>query len=86
MNYDEILKTIISRCVAYEIDIQLINNDTDLVSEFGFSSVNIVQLVVEIENTFKIEISDEDMQIEKLSNYGLLISIIRETCDKLYSQ
>lgn len=74
-NFEEKLKQTIASC-KQEIDIRKINIDTDLIKDFGFDSVDIVQLVVEIESAFDIEIDDEDLSPENLTSYINLTSII----------
>ena len=73
--YEEELKEIIiscSECVTYEE----INEETDLVEDFGFSSINIIELVVRIEEKFDIEIDDIFLTEEKLTKYKNLLEII----------
>jgi acyl carrier protein len=73
--FEEKLKEVISIC-CNDINIENINEDTDLVNDCNFTSINIVQLVVELENTFNIEIDDENLSIEKLASYKSLVEIL----------
>lgn len=59
------------------IAIDKITEETDLISDFGFNSINIIQLVVEIESTFDIEIDDENLLQEKLSSYKNLVQMLK---------
>lgn len=59
-----------------DIDYKKINIDTDLVRDFNFDSINLIQLVVNIEKTFNIEINDEDLVIEKISQYKELVMML----------
>lgn len=61
-----------------DIDINDINETTDLVRDFNFNSISLIQLVVNIESAFNIEIDDENLLFEKLSPYKGLINIIKE--------
>lgn len=59
-----------------DVDFKKINEDTDLVRDFNFDSINLIQLVVNIEKTFNIEINDEDLAIEKISQYKELVMML----------
>lgn len=61
-----------------DVDFNKINEDTDLVRDFNFDSISLIQLVVNIEKTFNIEINDEDLVIEKLSQYRELVMMLEE--------
>lgn len=75
------LKDIIVSCVE-DINFSDINENTDLVRDYNFNSINIIHLVVEIEHAFDIEIDDEDLLLEKLSPFINLIKILRKKLDK----
>lgn len=75
---EKILINIIKRC-DNSVDTDEINNKTDLVNDLGFDSISIIQLVVELENEFDIEIDDEYLLIEYLSPFKSLIEIINNS-------
>ena len=69
-----------------DVDFKKINEDTDLVRDFNFDSINLIQLVVNIEKTFNIEINDEDLAIEKISQYkGLVMMLEDKLSEQMYS-
>jgi len=74
-NVEEELKRIIFSCGENIVKAD-INENTDLVNDFGFTSINLVQLVVEIEEVFNIEIDDDYLSLEKLSPYKSLLEIL----------
>lgn len=74
--FEERLKAVIVSC-RDDIDLSKINEKTDLVRDFGFDSINMIQLVVDIESTFDIEIGDENLLQEKLSPYISLVEILK---------
>ncbi len=76
-NIEEKLKNVICSC-GNDIDYNRINYESDLVRDYGFSSIDFIQLVLELENVFKIEIDNEYLLIEKLSSYKSLIQILSE--------
>lgn len=74
ISIDDKLIRIIKECGEYvECTIKY---DTDLVQDLGYSSVNLVQLVVELEDEFNIEIDDNDLRIEILTKYCNLKKMI----------
>jgi len=78
--FEEKLKELIVSC-RDSVELEKINEETDLVRDFGFNSINIIQLVVEIESVFDIEIDDENLLQEKLSPYKNLIEILKAKLD-----
>lgn len=72
------LINIIKHC-DNSLDTKDINSKTDLVNDLGFDSISIIQLVVELENEFDIEINDEYLLIEYLSPFKSLIEIINNS-------
>lgn len=74
---EERLKDIIVSCQS-NINITEINEKTNLVKDFNFTSVDIIQLVVKLESSFSIELDDENLQIEKLSSYKSLLDIMQQ--------
>ena len=60
-----------------DININDINENTDIVKDFNYNSINIIQLVVEIERNFDIEIDDENLLLERISPYINLVEIIK---------
>ena len=52
-----------------EINALDLNDNTDLIDDLGFDSINIISLVVSIETEFDIEIPDEFLLLEKLRSY-----------------
>lgn len=78
MNIQEKLMEIIAEVATREIDISKINDETILTSDLGFDSVQIIQLIVELESQFEIEIEDEDLDIAKLTVYKNLYEMINE--------
>ena len=53
-----------------------IKEDTDLINDLGFDSVQIMRFIAEIENEFGIEIEDEYLSLEILGKFGSLKEVI----------
>jgi len=76
MNLNEKLKKIIAEVALKEVNESIINDDTVLTSDLGYDSVQIIQLIVELESQFQIEIEDDDLDIDKLTIYRNLRDMI----------
>ena len=46
------------------------NDETDLISDCDYDSLSIIQLVVQIEETFQIELPDEFLDLDYLRSYS----------------
>lgn len=69
------IKEIIGNC-GYVIDISKIDMSSDLVRDFDFASVNLIELVVELESEFGIEFDDDDLAFSKMASYSELVKMI----------
>lgn len=81
--FENKLKEVIASC-GENINIDDLNENTDLIRDFKFTSINIVQLVVQLENVFDIEIDDDNLSQEKLSSYRSLLEILKRKLDVEY--
>lgn len=75
--FEEQLKRIIASC-GKDIEIECIDTNVNLIDDLGFDSVGIVNLIIELECEFDIEIDDQYLVLEKLSTYTGLIEIVHE--------
>lgn len=60
------------------VDVERLDEKINLIDDYGFDSVNLVQLVVSIEDEFGIEFEDDDLEMDKISKYTELIKIIEK--------
>jgi len=70
------LKSIILKSTTLNYTENDITDDSDLIIDFNFNSIDIIQLVVNIENDFQIEIEDDFFIIEAISKYNNLKIIL----------
>lgn len=68
---------IISLIIGYDTDNYLIHENINLIDDFGFGSIEIIQLIIKIEKTFQIKIKDEDLLLDNFSDYKVLTEIIQ---------
>lgn len=58
-----------------------INDNSDLIDDLNFNSINIISLVISLETEFDIEIPDDFLILEKLRSYRqikeLIISLVK---------
>ena len=76
MNVEQTLKELIVRVAMKDVDVNSINEKTILTNDLGYDSVQIIELIVELENEFNIEIEDDDLEIENLTIYRKLHEIV----------
>lgn len=76
----ELKKLIIEIVKDDDIKNSDINNDTELVGENGifFDSVDVLELIVELENRFGVKIKDNHIVQEKLRTFQTLYDFIKE--------
>ena len=76
----EIKEFIIKTIKDDDITVDDINDDTILVGEDGifFDSVDVLELIVELENKYGIKIQDNDLIKEKLKTFGSFYEFIQE--------
>lgn len=81
MDIDRKLKEIIIEVAYRGVQVSEINDATVLTTDLGFDSVQIISLIVESEAQFKIEIEDDDLDIEKLTIYKNLYAMVFHKVD-----
>lgn len=74
----EKLMQIISVCSNMEINKDQITDETNLITDFQFDSVKIIEMIVQLEREFNIEIEDVDLDIAVLTKYRLLERLIQK--------
>ncbi len=76
---DERLKTIILSTMRIGIDLEDIEEETDLINDLLFDSIQVLRLISRIEEEFAITIENEDSLVELVQNYGSLKGFIEKT-------
>jgi acyl carrier protein len=73
----EKLKGIIKPFLEYEEDeaFQNLNEKTDLINELSFDSVDLIEIVIEIEEAFDIDI--EDTEIKEIKTVKDIVNLIK---------
>lgn len=78
MNRDEI-KDIIKDIIIEDLSLKLNKSDingSDLINELGINSVDALEIFVLIENTFKIQINDDDLSTELIASLDNLADYV----------
>jgi len=70
-------KTEIREIVKKLLSVPEIDDSADL-SESGMESVQLIELIVELENTYDIEILDSDLLMEKFSSVDVILDTLRK--------
>lgn len=66
------LKTIILKIMRIGINMEDIEEDTNLIEDLLFDSIQVLRLISNIEDEFAITIENEDSLVELVQNYNLL--------------
>lgn len=72
------LKQVIALVSNGKIEADDIGTNTILTDDFGFDSIQIIQMIVELENAFGIEFDDDELDIDNLTVYNNLKEIIEK--------
>jgi acyl carrier protein len=77
---DEVKKLLLDIVKDDDINIEDLQDDSVLVGEEGifFDSVDVLELIVELENKYGIKIKDNDIVEEKLKTFNTLYQFINE--------
>ena len=78
MNIEMTLKEMVVSLSPQDITVESVSDSVDLIKDFGFSSITLVQLVVDIEKEFNIEFDDAMLGFESLINFNNLIKYVKE--------
>ncbi len=79
MNKEELiskLKTIVNPYIQDEVAFANLNEDTDFVKDLKINSANLVDVILDIEDEFDIEIDNDSM--EKMLSVKAAIDIIKD--------
>lgn len=76
----EKLKTIMKQYLEEEIDLSTITMETDLIQDLKINSMHIVDIILDLEDEFDIEITDDDA--EQMLTVGKSIEIIQQQLKK----
>ena len=78
------LKKVILTVAKSDDDISSITDDTVLIGEYGlfFDSIDVLELIVEIEKKFGIKIKDKDLNQNKLDSFQIFYDFVNENAKK----
>lgn len=74
---ENILKSLIIENASIG-SLEEIKSDTDIVSDFGYDSIRIIQLIIDIEHKLNIKIDDDFLRVDVISNYDILLNHIMD--------
>lgn len=76
------IKTIIYNVAAGRMENAKLNENTNLIDEFSFDSIMLIQMIANIEKEFDIEFDSDELEIEKIGVFGSLVQLAEETVSK----
>jgi acyl carrier protein len=71
-DYNETFDNLVIACTDEAVESADLNDETDLIDDLSFDSMNIISLVVALEDAFSIEIPDEILTLTDLRSYTKL--------------
>lgn len=71
------VKTILVNKTKFSISKEDINETTNLFVDLGIDSIEMLELIVELENEFGIEFDDDEIDAEVLGDVSKLVELIR---------
>lgn len=78
------LRQIVLTCAELP-DAPVIDEDTELIRDLDFGSMKIIEVVLEIEGMFDIEIDDDDLLMDILTSFRNLIDIVIKQLERKQS-
>lgn len=72
------LKRIIIDIKGEIISPEEVRDDFNLIEDMEFDSLKMIELILNIEEVFNIEIDDEELEIETLSNFQSILLLIQK--------
>ena len=78
LQLDKKLKNLIMESSYMNLTEEDIRDSSDLIADFGFDSVSIMKFVVDIENTFEIQMEDDELVLHIIAHYGNLKNCIEQ--------
>lgn len=67
--------------VSVQIDRDSILMESNLIDDLMFDSITMMELVIEIEETFNIELSEDELVMEKFESFEKLCNLVEEKCN-----
>ena len=77
MNIEGKIKEIIFELQDWDTGNTVFNADLDLTNDLGFSSIDYVRLIIEVENQFDIVVDDIFLEMDIVRNYKKLCDSIK---------
>jgi acyl carrier protein len=74
---EEALKNLIIENADVELEYNQIAPGKDLINDFGYNSIGMILLIIELEVSFNISLESDDIDIVQLSNYEYLCNTIK---------
>lgn len=74
------LRSIISPYIQNETNFKILSPDSEFIRDLEINSANLVDIILDVEDEFDIELDNEDM--EKMLTVGASMEIIQQKLDK----
>ena len=81
---EQLLELVLRNAVNYDGVYEGNGDGLVLIDDLAYDSVCVVNLIVDIEDTFGVSLEDIDMLIEKIDNFDSLIELLEECLEGTY--
>lgn len=75
---NEKLNRIIIKTLSSRIEEKMIMENTDLITDLGFDSFHMVQLIIDIESEFGFEFDYSELNLNKIRKYNVIKNYIMQ--------
>ncbi|WP_391204469.1 acyl carrier protein [Psychrobacillus sp. L4] len=75
---ENIIKELIINNSKGQLTAEEIKEDSSLIEEFGFDSLQMIQLIIDIEEHFDFMFDEEDLFVEGLSTFGSFMRLVEK--------
>lgn len=82
MNINEKIKRIICSVTEQPGYYDKLTNKSNLIYDIGIDSIQMMQIIVEIENEFDVEFNDDELILDDLAKLENLFRIVNHQVDK----
>lgn len=79
---ENIIRDYIVKNAKLHIERDNIKDDTNLMFDLGYDSLQMIQLILDIENHFKFMFEEEDLFMEQLATFGSFKNLIAKKCEE----
>ncbi len=82
MEKEEVRQSLASLIEEVMPELEAVDMEKDIVTEYGINSVSIIRLIVAAEEQFDIQFTDYELALDAYDTFGDLAAVIKDKLDK----